>query len=116
AAADGRGRALMTWLTIAGGAFLVWLVLVFLFTPGINYQLSPPPSVRAPSFQYTVQSTCQAQLYHGNRVTVFTDGPAFYPAILDAIRAAKRTINMECYIFHHGRIGREYIDALTERA
>jgi cardiolipin synthase A/B len=106
----------MTWLTVAGGVFLVWLVLVFLFTPGINYHLSRRTSVRDPSFQYTVQSTCQAQLYHGNRVTIFTDGPAFYPAILDAIRGAKRSINMECYIFQHDRIGRDYIDALTERA
>ena len=30
---------LMFWLAIAGGVFLVWLVLVFLFTPGI--QLPP---------------------------------------------------------------------------
>jgi len=106
----------MTWLTVAGGVFLVWLVLVFLFTPGINYHLSRRTSVRDPSFQYTVQSTCQAQLYHGNRVTILTDGPAFYPAILDAIRGARRSINMECYIFQPDRIGRDYIEALTERA
>jgi len=30
----------MVWLAWAGGAFLVWLVLVFLFTPGIDYHLS----------------------------------------------------------------------------
>jgi cardiolipin synthase len=106
----------MTWLTIAGGVFLVWLVLVFLFTPAINYHLSKRTAVHDPAFLYTVQSTCQAQLHHGNRVTIFTDGPAFYPAILDAIRGAKRTINMECYIFQHGKIGAQYIDALTERA
>jgi cardiolipin synthase len=106
----------MTWLTVAGGVFLVWLVLVFLFTPGINYQLSRRTSVHDPAFLHTVQSTCQAQLYHGNCVTIYTDGPAFYPAILDAIRGARRSINMECYIFRPGQIGTEYIDALTERA
>jgi cardiolipin synthase A/B len=106
----------MTWLTVAGGVFLVWLVLVFLFTPAINYHLSRRTSVRDDSFLYTVQSTCEAQLHHGNRVTIFTDGPAFYPAILDAIRGATRSINMECYIFEHGRIGHDYIDALNERA
>src|SRR5258708_718163 len=106
----------MAWLTVAGGAFLVWLVLVFLFTPGINYHLPRRTSVNDKSFLYTIQSTCQAQLHHGNRITVFTDGPAFYPAILDATRGATRPINMECYIFQHGTIGREYIEALTERA
>jgi hypothetical protein len=27
-------------LTLAGGLFLAWRILVFLFTPGINYHLS----------------------------------------------------------------------------
>ena len=35
----------MFWLSIAGGIFLVWLVLVFLFTPGINYHLAHRTSV-----------------------------------------------------------------------
>ncbi|HTM25453.1 MAG TPA: phospholipase D-like domain-containing protein [Vicinamibacterales bacterium] len=106
----------MTWLAVAGGVFLVWLVLVFLFTPGIAYHLAQRTSVHDADFLYTIQSTCQAALHHGNRVTVFTNGPAFYPAMLEAIRDAKRSINMECYIFQHGRVGREFIDALSERA
>ena len=106
----------MTWLSVAGGVFLVWLVLVFLFTPGIDYHLSQRTSVHDADFLYTIQSTCQAALHHGNRVTVFTNGPAFYPAMLEAIRGARRSINMECYIFQHGRVGRQFIDALSERA
>src|SRR5262245_65584614 len=106
----------MIWLTVAGGGFLVWLVLVFLFTPGINYHLAQRTSIHDKDFLYTLQSTCQAALHHGNRVTIFTDGPAFYPAMLDAIRGAARSINMECYIFRHGRIADQFIDALSERA
>jgi cardiolipin synthase len=106
----------MTWLTVAGGAFLVWLVLVFLFTPGINYHLSQRTSVQDKDFLYTIQSACQAALHHRNRVTLLTDGPAFYPAMLEAIRSAKRSINMECYIFEYGKIGHEFVDALSERA
>ena len=106
----------MTWLTVAGGAFLIWLVLVFLFTPGISYHLSQRTSVHDKDFLYTLQSTCQAALHHGNRVTLFTDGPAFYPAMLDAIKDAKRSINMECYIFEYGKVGRDFVDALSERS
>src|SRR5436190_132877 len=106
----------MTWLAVAGGAFLGWLVLVFLFTPGINYHLARRTSVHADDFLYTIQSTCQAALHHGYRVTVLTDGAAFYPAMLDAIRGAKRSINMECYIFQGGRIADQFIDALAERS
>ena len=106
----------MTWLTIAGAAFLIWLVLVFLFTPGINYHLSQRTSVHDKDFLYTIQSTCQAALHHGNRVTLFTDGPSFYPAMLEAIKGATRSINMECYIFEDDATGRAFVDALSERA
>jgi cardiolipin synthase A/B len=106
----------MDWLSISGAVFLSWLVLVFLFTPGINYHLARRTSVHAGDFLYTLQSTCQAALHHGNRVTVFTNGPHFYPAMLDAIRSATRSINMECYIFQPGKVADQFIDALSERA
>jgi cardiolipin synthase len=106
----------MDWLSFAGAVFLAWLVLVFLFTPGINYHLAKRTSVHAEGFLYTLQSTCQAALHHGNRVTVFTNGSEFYPAMLDAIRSATRSIIMECYIFQPGRIADQVIDALSERA
>src|SRR5262245_47791315 len=106
----------MIWLTVAGGGFLVWLVLVFLFTPGINYHLAQSTSVHHRDFLYTLQSTCQAALHHGNRVTVFTDGPSFYRAMLDAIKGRTRSTNMECYIFQDGTTGHAFIDALSERA
>jgi len=106
----------MDWLSTAGALFLVWLVLVFLFTPGIRYHLARRTSVHADDFLYTLQSTCQAALHHGNRVTVFTNGAEFYPAMLDAIRSATRSINMECYIFQPGRIAGQFIEVLSERA
>lgn len=106
----------MDWLSVAGAIFLTWLVLVFLFTPGINYHLACRTSVHADDFLYTLQSTCQTALHHGNRITVFTNGPEFYPAMLEAIGAAARSINMECYIFQPGRVADRFIAALSERA
>ncbi len=106
----------MFWLALGGAAFAVWLILVFLFTPGINYHLAQRTSVHDKDFLYTIQSTCQAALYHGNRVTIYTNGAQFYPAMLEAIRGAARSINMECYIFQDGEIARRFIDALSERA
>jgi cardiolipin synthase A/B len=106
----------MDWLEIAGAVFLTWLVLVFLFAPHINYHLSRRTSVHAEDFPYTLQSTCQAVLHHGNQVTVYTNGSEFYPAMIDAIRNATRSVNMECYIFQPGRIADQFIDALSDRA
>jgi len=106
----------MAWLAIAGAVFLVWVILVILFTPGINYCLSRRTSVHDENFLYTIQSTCQAAVHHGNRVEVFTNGPEFYPAMLDAIRSAKTSVNMELYIFQPGRIADQFVEALTDRA
>jgi cardiolipin synthase len=36
--------------------------------------------------------------------------------MLDAIRGATRSINMECYIFNPGRIADQFVDALSDRA
>ena len=106
----------MLWLSVAGALFLVWLVLVFLFTPAIDYHLSRRTSVQDDDFLYTIQSTCQAALHQGNQVTVLTNGAEFYPAMLDAIRCASSSINMECYIFQPGHVADAFIEALSERA
>jgi cardiolipin synthase len=106
----------MDWLSTAGALFLVWLVLVFLFTPGINYHLARRTSVHDDNFLYTLQSTCQAALHHGNRVDVFTNGAEFYPAMVAAIRSATRSVNLECYIFQPGEVADQFIEALSDRA
>jgi cardiolipin synthase len=106
----------MFWLSVAGGIFLTWLVLVFLFTPGINYHLAHRTSIHSSDFLYTLQSTCQAALHHGNRVTVFTNGVAFYPAMLQAIGEATRSINMELYIFQPGKIANQFVAELSAKA
>lgn len=106
----------MFWLSVAGGIFLAWLVLVFLFTPGISYHLAHRTSIHAEDFLYTLQSTCQAALHHGNRVTVFTNGASFYPAMLQAITDATRSINMELYIFQPGKIADQFVAKLSAKA
>ena len=106
----------MLWLTIVGGAFLAWVVLAMLFTPHIPYHIEADIDARSDHFIHVLESTCQTHLEAGNKVEIFTNGDRFYPAMLDAIRAAKETINMECYIFKKGEIGDRFVEALCERA
>jgi cardiolipin synthase len=106
----------MFWLSVAGAVFLTWLVLVFLFTPHINYHLAHRTSIHAPDFLYTLQSTCQAALHHGNKITVLANGAAFYPAMLQAISQAAQSINMEVYIFQPGRIAHQFVSELSSKA
>ena len=106
----------MLWLTIIGGAFVAWLIIATLFTPHIPYHIEADIDARSDHFIHVLESTCQTHLQDGNRVDIFTDGDSFYPAMLDAIRAARETIHMECYIFKKGAIGDRFVEALAARA
>src|SRR6185437_11500560 len=44
------------------------------------------------------------------------NGVEFYPAMLEAIRAARQAINVEFYGFAPGEVSRRFLDALSERA
>lgn len=57
-----------------------------------------------------------APLVGGNSVRVLKDADENFPAWLDAIRGAQRTIFFEHYIVADDDIGREFVAALTERA
>jgi cardiolipin synthase len=106
----------MLYVGIVGAAFLAWLVLVILFTPALNYHLRARVPVNSPDFLHLLQSTCQAALYESNRVEIFTNGDHFYPAMLEAMRVAERSINIECYILRSGRVSGQLVAVLTERA
>jgi cardiolipin synthase len=103
-------------MTLIGGAFVVWLVLVILFAPHIPYHIEAEVDAASDHFVRVLESTCNTNVERHNRVEIFTNGDQFYPAMLDAIRAAQETINLECYIFRTGEIGARFVEALSERA
>jgi cardiolipin synthase A/B len=55
-------------------------------------------------------------IFQGGQVTLLQNGDAFYPAMLEAIRRAKDSVNFEVYIFEPDEIGRQFMDALKDRA
>ncbi len=54
----------------------------------------------------------QTELQEGNRITPLVNGDAAYPAMLEAIEGAQRSIALATYIFDTSRVGRRFIDAL----
>ncbi|HEV8345936.1 MAG TPA: phospholipase D-like domain-containing protein, partial [Vicinamibacterales bacterium] len=106
----------MLYLTIIGGAFIAWLIIAALFTPHIPYHIEADVDACSEHFLRVLESTCQTHLEPGNHVEILTDGDVFYPTMLEAIRGARETINMECYIFKKGAIGDAFIEALCDRA
>ncbi len=52
----------------------------------------------------------------GGEVSILQNGDAFYPAMLEAIRTAKDSVNFEVYIFEPDEVGRQFMEAFKERA
>lgn len=93
-------------------------ILVALFGPSPKYKISLPgsESVSSEQFIWNLEAISDAKLNRCNKIEVFTNGEQFYEAELAAIRAAKKNVNVEAYIFQQGEIAKKFVDALTERA
>lgn len=57
-----------------------------------------------------------APLIAGNRVTLLRNAAENYPAWLEAIRSAQKTVHFECYIIRDDDAGAAFAEALTDRA
>ncbi len=81
-----------------------------------GFTLEDPPAPGSPDFSRLVEALTVAPLREGNRVTVLRNGSEIFPAMLDAIRAAERTVDFATYVYWTGSIAPEFADALAERA
>ena len=106
----------MDWWQFVALAFIAWFVLVLLFTPRIDYQVTVPLRPDSDEFVYVLQAACQAAIHHDNRVDIFTNGAQFYPAMRDAILSADMSVNLEAYIFQPGEAADMLVDAMIARA
>jgi cardiolipin synthase len=55
-----------------------------------------------------------APLAAANRIAILEGGDQAYPAMLEAIRAARHSVAMASYIFYDDAVGREFATALSE--
>lgn len=82
----------------------------------IEYQIEVAPSVDDARFQRVVSHLLGPPLEEGHRIQTLLNGEQIFPAMLAAIRNARHTITFETYIYWSGAIGREFSEALAERA
>ncbi len=100
-------------------ATLVALLLVMNFTSGekkVQQQLPRLYSTADPPFQRAMGSLLGPGIVPGNAVTALVNGDEIFPSMLKAIRSAQRSITFETYIYWSGDIGKQFADALSERA
>jgi cardiolipin synthase len=95
-----------------------------LFMPGCAFrtgkqprqEITPLYSASSPEFRQSAGSLLEPDFVSGNDITTLVNGTQIFPAMLGAIRSAKHSINFEDYWFSNGQIGREFTEALAERA
>ncbi|MEF9977813.1 MAG: phospholipase D-like domain-containing protein [Thermomonas sp.] len=73
-------------------------------------------AVADPQFRREMGVLLGPGIIPGNRVTDLQNGDEIFPAMLEAIRGATKTITFETYIYWSGDIGAKFADALAERA
>jgi cardiolipin synthase A/B len=82
----------------------------------VRHEIAPLYSAGSAEFRQSAGSLLGPNFVAGNHVTTLVNGNQIFPAMLGAIRSAKRSINFETYVFWNGQIAREFTDALVERA
>jgi cardiolipin synthase len=67
-------------------------------------------------FRRTLEGLLGTPATEGNRVDVLRNGDEIFPTMLEAIRAAERTVDFMTFVYWTGDIARQFADALTDRA
>ena len=80
------------------------------------YGLEHRVAVGSQAFLESMAGATGAPFIGGNEVTVLNNGDEFYPAMLDAIRSARRSVTIEAYIYWSGEVGQQFAQELAERA
>ncbi|WP_311239226.1 MULTISPECIES: phospholipase D-like domain-containing protein [unclassified Xanthomonas] len=110
----------MTWIIVATVVItlLVGLLLLNFATPEKKLEHIPGHcyDVSDPQFKREMSVLLGPAILPGNKIEVLQNGHEIFPAMLAAIRGAQRTITFETYIYWSGEIGREFSEALSDRA
>jgi cardiolipin synthase len=98
--------------------FLSLMLFLALFEPGLPYKVIGPVriSLGSKEFLQMIEALADAQVQRDTTVEVLTNGEVFYEAELEAIRAARHSINLEAYIFQKGEVTARFVEAMAERA
>ena len=75
----------------------------------------PEVALGEPSFFPTLEAYASAPIVGGNRVDLLLNGEQTFPAQLEAIRGATRSISYAQYFYEDGPVSRDIAEALAER-
>ena len=102
----------MIW-TIVITALLTMLVVVIALnfatpTKQLERKIEHRYAVSDPQFRREMGVLLGPSILPGNSVTDLENGDEIFPAMLDAIRGAQKTITFETYIYWSGQVGKQF--------
>lgn len=80
-----------------------------------SYQYEPAYGVASLEFRRSLEAL-GSELKANNAARLFENGDACFGAMLESIRGARKSVNLEVYIFDHGHVATQFAEALSERA
>jgi cardiolipin synthase A/B len=114
-----RGSGGDRWFWVRAGAVIVTVIGLYFWITTANILGEPirvTYGVSDPAFARALGPIVGAEFTTGNAVETLVNGVEFFPAMLDAISQADKTITLETYIWASGQISDQFIEALSERA
>ena len=72
--------------------------------------------VGSDAFLRATEALTMAPVTHGNEIELFINGDEIFPAMLETMAGAQRTLNFLSYLYWSGEIGTTIAEALCERA
>jgi cardiolipin synthase len=96
---------------------LLLLAVVLAACASVHPRVAALPELRLgePSFFPTIEAYTSAPIVGQNRVDVLLNGEEIFPAVIEAVRAARRTINYAQYSIEDGPVVRDLVEAFAER-
>lgn len=105
-------------------ALLLLLVLASVSTTGCasifgdkrtSYSYKPDYGVDSPEFRRSLDVLGTEMVPH-NRAVLLQNGDGFFPVMLDAVRSARASVNMEMFIFKEGEVAAQFARAMADKA
>ena len=69
-----------------------------------------------PQFLRELSTLLGPSIIDGNTVVNFENGKEIFPAMLEGIKSAQKSVTFETYIYWSGTVGKKFADVLSERA
>jgi cardiolipin synthase len=112
-----RSRAAIAVAAVVATLVIVWLSAnLATGEKKVAHRIEHTYGVQDPRFLHTMGVLLGPPVVTGNDYHLLLNGDRIFPAMLAAIRGARRTVDFETYIYWSGDIGKEFADALAERA